>query len=119
MNKTIISIWIILFLLTVNRTFGQKTKINVVIHARVDTTQREKKEVAVLWINYLNSNPDSLYDNPYWNKTEKTKFKNFDHYVPYMYQIPSKQLLSYYKPTILSIEKEGEHYGIRTLFAAE
>jgi len=118
MKKTIISIWILL-LFSANQTFAQQTKIDVTIHSRVDTTQREIKEVAVLWINYLNSKPDSLYDNPYWNNAEKVKFKNFDLSTPYMYQFPSQQLLNNYKPTILSIEKEGEHYGIRTIFSAE
>ena len=119
MKKTIISIWLILFLFSANQTFGQKTKIDATIHSRVDTTQREIKEVVMLWINYLNSKPDSLYDNPYWNNAEKVQFKNFDHSVPYLYQFPSKQLLNYYKPTILSIEKEDEYYGIRTIFSAD
>ncbi len=119
MKKAIISIWLLLFLFSANQTFGQKTKIDVTIHSRVDTTQREIKEVAFLWINYLNSKPDSLYDNPYWNNAEKAKFKNFDHSIPYLYQFSSKQLLNYYQPTILSIEKEGEHYGIRTIFSAD
>jgi len=119
MKKTIISIWLILFLFSANQSFGQKTKIDATIHSRVDTTQREIKEVAMLWINYLNSKPDSLYDNPYWNNAEKVQFKNFDHSVPYLYQFPSKQLLKYYKPTILSIEKEDEYYGIRTIFSAD
>ena len=72
MKKTIISIWILL-LFSANQTFGQQTKIDVTIHSRVDTTQREIKEIADLWINYLNSKPDSLYDNPYWNNAEKVK----------------------------------------------
>ena len=118
MKKTI-SVLILLFLFSANQTFGQQTKIDATIHSRVDTTQREIREVAVLWINYLNSKPDSLYDNPYWNKAEKIKFKKFDFSIPYMYQFPSKQLLNDYKPTILSIEKEGEYYGIRTVFSAE
>ncbi|MCO5250191.1 MAG: hypothetical protein M9949_02070 [Candidatus Kapabacteria bacterium] len=119
MKKTIISIWILLFLFSAHQTFGQQRKIDVTIHSRVDTTQREIKEVAMLWINYLNSKPDSLHDNPYWNNAEKVKFKNFDLSTPYMYQFPSEQLLNYYKPTILSIEKEGEYYGIRTIFSAD
>jgi hypothetical protein len=119
MKNTIISIWILLFLFSANQTFGQQRKIDATIHSRVDTTQREIKEVAMLLINYLNSKPDSLYDNPYWNNAEKVKFKNFDLSTPYMYQFPSKQILNYYKPTILSIEKEGEYFGIRTIFSAD
>lgn len=99
--------------------FSQQSQIEVSIHARVDTSQKVIKEIATLWINYLNSVPDSLYSNPYWNTAEKSRFKNFDHSTPYLYQFPSRQLLPYYKPTILSIEKESPCYSIRTIFSAD
>lgn len=119
MKKTLVSISLFIFLFTSIRIFGQQSKIDVTIHSRVDTTKKEIKEVATLWINYLNSKPDSLYDKPNWNKDEKLKYSKFDFSVPYLYQFPSRELLGYYKPTILSIEKEGEYYGIRTIFAAD
>jgi hypothetical protein len=119
MKKIIVSICLFVFLFASIKIYGQQTKIDVTVHSRVDTTNIEIKEVALLWIKYLNSKPDSLYNNPYWNNAEKIKFKKFDLSTPYMYQFPSKQLLNYYKPTILSIEKEDEHYGIRTIFSAE
>ncbi len=118
-KKTIISVCLLLSFFYTNQTFAQQTKIDVTIHSRVDTTQIEIKQVAKLWISYLNSKPDSLYDNPYWNKVEKLKFKSFDFSMAYLYQFPSNQLLRYYKPTILSIEKEGDNYGIRTIFSAD
>lgn len=31
-----------------------------------------------LWTTYLISSPDSLYDNPCWNKAEKEKFRSYD-----------------------------------------
>lgn len=119
MKKTIVSICLFIFLFASIKIYGQQSKIDVIIHSRVDTTQKEIKEVAVLWIDYLNSKPDSLYDNPHWNKAERLKYKNFDFSIPYLYQFPSNQLLGYYRPTILSIEKEGDYYGIRTIFAAD
>jgi hypothetical protein len=119
MKKNIISIWLILFLRFSINCFAQQSNIDVTIHSRVDTTNIEVKEVAKLWISYLNSKPDSLYDNPFWNSAEKLKFKNFDFSKEYLYQLPSSQLLRYYKPTILSIEKEGDNYGIRTIFSAD
>lgn len=119
MKNTVISIGLILFSFYANKTFAQQIKIDVTIHSRVDTTNLAIKEVAMLWISYLNSKPDSLYDNPYWNKSEKIKFKRFDFSIDYLYQFPSSQLLRYYKPTILSIEKEGDNYGIRTIFLAD
>lgn len=119
MKKTIVSICLFIFLFASIKIYGQQSKIDVIIHSRVDTTQKEIKEVAVLWIDYLNSKPDSSYDNPHWNKAERLKYKNFDFSIPYLYQFPSNQLLRYYRPTILSIEKEGDYYGIRTIFAAD
>ncbi len=110
---------LLLLLLTSLKTYAQHPKIEVLIHARVDTTKKEVKEVADLWINYLNATPDSVYDNPYWNQAEKLSYQNFDFSVPYLYQLPSSQLLGYYKPTVLSIEKEGAYYAIRTIFAAD
>lgn len=119
MKETTISIWLFLFLFAANPSIGQQTKIDVEIHGRVDTSKKEIKEVTRLWTNYLNSTPDSLYDNPYWNNAEKDKYKSFDLSTNGLYQLPSKQLLNYFHPTILSIVKEGEYYGIRTLFSAE
>lgn len=119
MKRTTIFIWLLLFLFSAHLAIGQQTIIDVEIHSRVDTSKKEIKEIAVLWANYLNSTPDSLYDNPYWNNAEKAKYKRFDFSTPCMYQFPSHQLLHYFKPTILSIEKEGEYYGIRTIFSAD
>ncbi len=102
-----------------SQTFAQSKKIDVTIHSRVDTGDSEVQAVADLWVNYLNSTPDSLYDNPYWNKEEKLKFSDFDLSRVYLYPFSSNQLLLYFKPTILSIEKEGKHYAIRTIFAAD
>lgn len=101
------------------QTFAQKPAIDLCVHARVDTTKQETKEIVALWTNYLSSNPDSIYDNPCWNEAEKRKYRDFDFTRKIIYQFPSRQLLNYYKPTILSVEKEGENYAIRTLFNAE
>src|SRR5690242_17573917 len=94
-------------------------KIQVEIHSRVDTTKNEIKEIATLWINYLNSEPDKISNNPYWNEEEKLKYKDFDLSRSLLYQFPSDQLLRQFKPKILSIEKEGDHYGIRTMYSAD
>ncbi len=108
-----------IFLFTAN-VFGQQSnKIDITIHSRVDTSNQEVKAVAQLWMNYLNAQPDSSYDNPYWNKAEKLRYKKADLSSDFLYQFPSGQLLRYYKPNILSIEKEGENYSIRTLFSAD
>ena len=100
-------------------TIFESPKIQVEIHFRVDTTKNEIKEIATLWTNYLNSEPDKISDNPYWNEEEKLRYKDFDFSRSLLYQFPSNQLLRNFKPKILSIEKEGDHYGIRTMYSAD
>lgn len=112
-------LFIFLFVLSCGQAFSQKQTFDLAIHSRVDTTKQETKEIVALWINYLSSNPDSIYDNPCWSEEDKKKYRDFDFTRKFIYQLPSKQLLNYYKPTILSVEKEGDNYTIRTLFNAE
>lgn len=100
-------------------TSFENQKIEVEIHSRVDTTKSEIKEIATLWENYLNSEPDKISDNPYWNEEEKAKYKDFDFSRTLLYKFPSNQLLRNFRPKILSIEKEGEQYGIRTIYSAD
>lgn len=99
--------------------YAQGPTIDVTIHSRVDTTKQEVKEIVALWTNYLSSKPDSIYNNPYWNEAEKKKYIDFDLTRSSMYQYSSARLFRSYKPTILSLEKEGDNYAIRTLFYAD
>jgi hypothetical protein len=112
---------LIIFIITFSSAlvFAQRPAFDLTIHARVDTSKQETREIVALWTNYLSSNPDSIYDNPYWNEAEKKKYRDFDFTRKFIYQFPSTQILNYYKPTILSVEKEGDKYAIRTLFIAE
>src|SRR4051812_21544720 len=97
-----IRLFAFIFPLTFHFTFSQSKNINITIHSRVDTSKKEINEIATLWANYLNSEPDSVYDNPYWNEAEKKRFNDFDLSRLFIYQFPSRQLLNYYKPTVLS-----------------
>lgn len=100
-------------------TLVENPKIQVEIHSRVDTTKNEIKEIVTLWTSYLNSEPDKISDNPYWNEEEKLKYRDFDFSRSLLYQVPSNQLLRDFTPKILSIEREGDHYGIRTIYSAD
>ncbi len=100
-------------------SYCQSYKINFTVHSRVDTTNAEIKNVLSIWINYLESSPDSLYDNPWWNSGEKKKYKIYDFAGRSLYQFPAHQLLDYFQPIILSINKEDSNYVIRTLFYQE
>lgn len=122
MKKLSIFFWLVSFFLGTSIVVSQTSSFDIIIHSRIDTSKPEIKVIANLWIAYLNSTPDRLYDNPHWNLEEKNKYKYCDYFdfsIPHLYQFPSTQLLNYFKPTILSIEKEGDAYGIRTIFFAD
>src|SRR6478736_1174336 len=106
-------LFILTIIFTCVLTYAQKPTINVTIHSRVDTSKQEIKEIVALWTHYLTSKPDSIYDNPYWNEAEKKKYSDFDFTRLFLYPFPSNRLLKEYKPTILSVEKEGDNYAIR------
>lgn len=97
---------------------GIKHNINLQISSRVDTTNSHIKEVLNLYENYINSQPDSIYDNPYWNSVEKARFKDFDFSRISIYNgINSSQLFRIYTPFVLSIEPINEKYQIRVLYS--
>jgi hypothetical protein len=56
----------IIFLLLIVSTFvcAQKSTVDLTLHTRADTTNKEVMEIVQLWKNYLSSSPDKTYDNP-------------------------------------------------------
>ena len=88
-------------------TLFENPIIQVEIHSRVDTTKNEIKEIATLWSNYLNSEPDKISDNPYWNEEEKLKYKDFDFSRSLLYQFPSNQLLNILNPKYFQLKKKA------------
>src|SRR6478735_10599703 len=57
----------------VTNAIGQSNPYSVVINisGRVDTSESVQRDIYYLLKNYLESRPDSIYDNPYWNANEK------------------------------------------------
>lgn len=109
----------ITILLSATFAYAQNATVDLTLHSRVDTTNKEVMEVVQLWKNYLSSSPDKIYDNPYWNEEEKAKYTDFDFTRAALYALPAEQLLNYYKPTLLSVEKDDVNYVLRTIFNAE
>lgn len=107
MNK--INVLIFSFLITA-ATFGQS---KIYIDKLVDTTDIETKKVVTLWINYLESKPDSLYDNPYWNAKEKTEHKHFD----FLENEFDPSLYMGFPVTILNVKNSNGLYQIKSVFA--
>ncbi len=105
-----------------NWTYAQQDSLNFVISNRVnfeeDTT---RKEILNLYKNYFNSRPDSLYDNPYWNKKEKEKYVIYDFSQPGIFNgINFNILKNYFDFYVLSIEKIGkESYSLRAMIISK
>lgn len=91
-------------------SFGQP---GITIDPLVDTTDSETKKVVTLWIHYLTSRPDSLYDNPYWNSKEKAAYKHFD----FLESEFEPSLYMGFPVTILNVKNNNGLYQIKSIFA--
>lgn len=92
MKKILIPIALLLCLFAAIYATTEQEEIDVTIHSRVDTTQSEIKEIAELWVDYLNSQQDNVRHNPHLNTAEKLRYRNVDFSIPYLFQIPTVQL---------------------------
>jgi hypothetical protein len=123
MRKTIFFIFFlypgILFLHSF--AFSQGYTVDMTITARVDTTNKDIKDIFELYKNYLLSRPDSVYDNSFWNESEKIKYGDFDltRSSFFLNGFLNYSILARFKPVVLAIEPENGKYSIRTLFYAE
>lgn len=104
-------------------TSGHAQKIIPNISARVDTTKIEINKIYHLYSDYLNSKPDSIYANPYWNEKEfsyylKTNDLRIDRAANVMfYDVDAKTFLYNYEPLVLQIDSISENlYQIKTIF---
>lgn len=114
-----IKILLLLFLLNALSFNAVSQKIPVTLAAGIDTTNNnDKKMIFNLWKDYLNSQPDSTYNNPYWNEIEKRKYVSFDLINNAGFLSPSLYGLSYRggKNVVLSITPFGDFYIIKSLF---
>ena len=114
-SKNIRSLFFLTIVFCFTNTFVCSQKIT--LNSAIDTVDLENKAVVELWNNYLNSNPDSLYDNPYWNSEEKRKYKSYDLLKSEGFISPS---LYYWAKSdqniILSISKKGDHMLLKSMF---
>ena len=96
-----------------------------VLNPGVDTTNKAIKDVYELWRTFLVHNPDSLFNNPCWNKYEKAKFDDFNlsgegYFTPNMYAFSPNLFNANAKPVIMSIMPEGDDlHKIKTAFVTE
>ena len=96
---------------------AQNPSIRIYVNPDIDTANAEISSVLLLWKSYLNSNPDSCYDNPYWISSEKSRYAKFD-FLNTTYFSPSFYFfLPHHKATVMSIAHVDSAFVIRTLFA--
>ena len=93
-------------------------QVKLQLSSRIDTSNSEIKEILSLYEHYINSQPDSIYDNPYWNSVEKNLYKDFDFSRSSIYNgLNSSQLFRIYSPFVLSVEPINEKYQIKVLYS--
>lgn len=99
---------------------NSENRIKLLISSRVDTSDKNVREILALYENYFNSNPDSIYNNPYWNTQEKELYYDFDFSRSSLFQggMKPEQLAQIYPPFVLSVEPIQEKYQIRILFSS-
>lgn len=93
------------------------------ITARVDTSIMAKRQIYELFCNYINSNPDSIYVNPCWNKKEAQYFTelglncNRAGRSLYSKYDSLRDFYQYYLPKIMSIVRlDTNRYEIKILY---
>lgn len=96
-----------------------KTPPSISVSKRVDTNNADIRSIIQLYSNYLNSSPELIQNNPYWNSEEKKKFKDFDLSRATLFQsFTGEEIQRYFPPFILSIEPVDEKYRIKVLYSS-
>lgn len=113
---------IILLSVVSSNLFAQEQNIQVQLSWWTDTTTHPELEPIVnLYSNYLNSSPDSIYDNPFWNAREKLLYKDFDLSRNSLFQgsLTAHSLFSNFTPMVLKIEKSDTIYELTSILKAK
>ncbi|GAB3805725.1 hypothetical protein GCM10028819_39520 [Spirosoma humi] len=83
----------------------------------INQDESEVKQVLSVWRKYLQTK-DSIYQlNPYWSPKEYSKRNIPDYFYKRINHSGFFNKINFYKPTILSVEKEDSSYIIKTIFA--
>lgn len=95
-------------------------RITALVSARVDTSSTDVKAIITLYENYLNSQPETIHDSPYWNKREKELYDDFDFSRASLFNgnMTAAELVRSYSPFIMSVEPIGSKYQIRVMFSS-
>lgn len=91
-----------------------KTSLNFSIDTLHQSDPNIKK-VFKCWEGYLKANPDSLFNNSYWNEKDKQRYTSYDLLKSEGFLSPGLYAFKL-QNTVLSITNIGEKYIIRSMF---
>jgi hypothetical protein len=106
---------IALFWTTMAIVFAQGNHVRVEVSSDVDTSDADIAQIIRLMENYLNSNPDSVYQNPYWVESEQRLYRPFD-LVAHTGGRSLYEELSQYRIIVFGISMIDEAYIAETAF---
>lgn len=111
------AVFLILVSFTLSQmVYAQSNHIHVSVESSVNIANQAIASVIKVWEQYLNSNPDSIYANPYWAESEQRQHKPFD-LVGHTWWNPSLyRVMQHCKSTVLSVSPSGSSFIIRTMF---
>jgi hypothetical protein len=116
-NSLLFAVLIIMF--AAGAAAPQQYKVNLKLGFWADTAgDKDYKEVVELLKNYLESYPDSAYDNPYWNNAEKKEFTEFDFSIKSLFSKDYTPAMHFalYDAYVLKIEKKDTNYYLQTMY---
>jgi hypothetical protein len=122
MKRFVLFLLSLLLILAAPAAFAQKYKVNMKLGFWADTVGYPvDQQIAQLYKNYLESSPDSIYDNPYWNSAEKKEYHDFDFSrgVIMNKEFPASALFKVYTCYVLKIDKKNDNYYIQSMLFSE
>jgi hypothetical protein len=116
-------LYLLVILLITNFSYSQEYNVNIRFSYWTDTiNNKDLIPIVKLYKNYLESRPDSLYDNPYWNKKEKQIFKYYDFSSNVIFHPDSwtaKSLYGNFIVYLLKIEKKDSIFIIQSILIGD
>lgn len=102
---------------------GEEKTSGIVCHSQVlleNQINPDIPAVAKLWKEYLDSYPDSLYNNPHWNEADKARYTSYDllrseGYL-HLYRQAATSGLDNLVLSIVPLTDNGDCYDIRSMF---
>ncbi len=111
--------FVLIFLILSNVVFANENlQSKYYLHSIVEQNLNDNSKKAIShWIDFLYESNDSLRAS-YWDKTERVELKeDYCLFDKLLMQMPRETLLQYFPPFILSVEKIGNDFFLKTVFA--